>query len=128
VAIKELARRNELIVYDARYRFNLALLSNPRLTDESFDKKQEAAVEIYHDIVGSVRPWEGGYVKQKQAEIKTARQDYIEAFGVDPSSPEFLAWEAERIAAIRAENEQTVETAEQQVMRRMRERRKQQGR
>lgn len=83
---------------DAAFRYQLALVANGSLSEESFSKSQESARERFFDLVGCWRPWEGkSYLHRKQAEFKDYRQQYIDAFGCDPHSPEFKAWEAGQI-------------------------------
>lgn len=82
---------------------HLALVSNSGLNENSFEKMQRQSHELYFDILGNVRPWEGAdYTARKGNEFKRGRQAYIDAFGVDPLDPGFRAWEAQRITDIEA--------------------------
>jgi hypothetical protein len=116
-------RANRTMI-DAAYRFQLALVSNSQLTDDSFQKAQTRSVELFHDMIGALRPWEGAsYVERKQQEFQDYRQMYIDAFDVDPSDPEFQAWEAQRIAEVNAgEFDVEEEDEEARVTRKLRER------
>lgn len=88
---------------EAGYSYYLALVANSGLTEKSFDSVQESARERYYQILGLVRPWEGKDQQERRAdEFRDARQSYIDAFGVDPLSPGYQEWEAQRIADVQA--------------------------
>lgn len=125
ILVTALGRKKDEKVYDATFRFGLALVANAGLTPDSFRKVQGDAQENYHDLVGTIRPWEGrSFTDRKRREMKDHRQAYIDAYGVDPASPEYKAWEAQQIARINAGefDAPETETADQIVARRQRER------
>lgn len=128
--LRTVERRNSLILHQAAFHHQLALVANSGLTNDSFTAVQERAQELFWDIVGKVKPWEGAnYTERKKREFTDARQKYIDNFGVDPMDPQFQAWEAEQIRRLNAgefdtKREDPVET----VTRRMRERLRRQGR
>ena len=120
--LSEMQRRNDFQLFDAAYRFHLALLGNQGLTEKSFESNQQSAQERYWDMAGAKRPWEGvDYTERKQKEFTSYRQDYIDAFGVDPADPGFKQWEEARIRELRDTEEEYQETAEEAVIRKLRE-------
>lgn len=124
ILLKGVQRKNHLVDLTAAYNYELALLSNSRLTDESFQSGQERAKELYYDIVSILRPWEGAnYAERKKQEFDDHRQSYIDAFGVDPLDPEFQEWEAQQIDKINAgEFDTDEESDEARVTRLLRDR------
>jgi hypothetical protein len=127
VLLKGLERRNRFLSYDAMFRMHLALVANSGLTEESFDKEKQIVQELYYDVIGQLRPWEGvSWKERKKAEVKSLRQQYIDNFGVDPADPAFKEWEAKQIAAMLAGDDDE-ETDEQRVTRLLHERLKRQG-
>ncbi len=116
-----LERRTKRRTLEAAFQFNLALVANSGLTEESFKEQQENGKERYFDLLGTYRPWEGrSYVDRKSTEFKDARQAYIDNFGVDPLDPRFKEWEAQTIAGFGSEV--MTESADELVTRRLRER------
>jgi hypothetical protein len=96
-------RKARLTDIKAAFDFQLALLSAPNLTNDSFQRAQETARELYYDIVGTLRPWEGvTYADRKKKEFAHHRQAYIDAFGVDPMDEKFKEWESQQIDKIHA--------------------------
>lgn len=103
VCSEALERQGRATLLSAALQHHLALVSNSGLTEESFEKSQEAAKEGYYNLVGAVRPWEGrSYVERQQQEAKSWRQRYIDSTGADPCDPKFKEWEAQKIAAWQA--------------------------
>lgn len=77
-------------VSDAAYRFQLALVSNSGISEDSFKKSQEHAKDAFNDIWNSVYPWAATSSDQLQAEAYDKLLDaYKEEFG-DPNDPEFV--------------------------------------
>ncbi len=109
-------------IYRTVYDLQLALVSNGRLTDESWGNAQESANELKVDIISTHRPWEGRSFKDRQKkDFKDWRQRYIDAFGVDPYDEEFKKWEAETIQTLQTATDET-ETDDQRVARLLLER------
>lgn len=129
ILLRGMQRKTHLIDLRAAYDFELALLSAPGISDESFQKAQERAKELYYDLVGTLRPWEGiTYADRKKKEFEDHRQMYIDAFNVDPMDEEFKAWEAAQIDKIHAgEFDTDEESDEVRVTRLLRERMQRQG-
>ncbi len=77
------------------YKFQLALVSNSRISPESFTEVQREAKELFSDIEGSLRPWLGRTKEDRQAEQYTMFQEQWKTFaGFDPSDKAALAeWE-----------------------------------
>ena len=123
VMLAGMKRRRKASVIDARYRYYLAQLAIRGVSDESLEKIQQQAQIAYHDLLGSYEPWQGKtFVDVKQKEFRSARQEYIDAFGVDPADPKFKAWEADTIArAVRGEFSRKLESADSIAIQRMRE-------
>lgn len=83
---------------DARYRFQLALMSNGSLSAETFSKSQDEAIDLYYQMVAVRQPWDGRSLRERKArEFKDYRQRYIDAFGVDPLDPKFKDWERRKV-------------------------------
>ena len=69
------------------YNFHLALVSNSGLTEESFKQEQEKAREVFYDLTGVLRPWDGLNSEERKArEFSDLRQEYVRRFG-DPNDP-----------------------------------------
>ena len=103
VLTQGLLRRKQYLIADATYRYQLAQISHGNLTPDSFAKVQDSARECYYDVIGALQPWEGqSYKARMKHEFRDYRQQYIDAFGVDPADPAFKAWEAAHIAALNA--------------------------
>lgn len=95
VMLRDLSRQTRQQIIDLRYRRHLALVANSRLTDDSYRKIHDALDVDYYDLCGTLTPWEGkGYAEHRLKQVQGNRQDYIKAFGQDPSDPAFKAWEA----------------------------------
>ena len=89
--IDELAREDTGKVLDNAYRFHLALIGNGSLKEDSFKSAQSNAQNLFFDLMGTIRPWEGSSAEErKNQEIEALRARYIERFG-DPDDPEFQA-------------------------------------
>ena len=120
--ITGLARERDREIYRTMFDFQLALVSNGRLTDESWEKSRDAAAEYKQDIISTLRPWAGRSLKERQKkQFKDDRQRYIDAFGVDPHDPKFKEWEAETIRNMERASAE-VETEEERVTRKLLER------
>jgi hypothetical protein len=102
ILLRGMQRKVHLTDLHAAYDFQLALMS-AGLTDDGFKQTQENAKELYYDIVGALRPWEGiSYTDRKKREFDAHRQSYIDAFDVDPLDEKFKEWEARQIDKIHA--------------------------
>ena len=64
------------------YEFQLALVSNPRISAEDFTATQREAKEIFRDIEGALRPWLGRTKEdRKEEETKTFKEQWEELAG-----------------------------------------------
>jgi hypothetical protein len=93
-----LARQKEAKSIDAAFRYHLSQVANGSLTEDSFKKSQEQAQDSYHDLIGRIKPWQGkDFISRKKREMTDYRQQYIDAWGVDPTDPAFKTYEVEAI-------------------------------
>jgi DNA phosphorothioation-dependent restriction protein DptG len=77
-------------VATAAYQYQLALLSNGSLADDSFKKTSEHAKNAFNDIWNSVYPWAETDSATQQEQLYTdLMESYREQFG-DPDDPEVL--------------------------------------
>lgn len=105
----------------------MQLLTSPHVTQELLDSQQEFSVKLLESIADMATPWRDAARKmQLKSEFTKFREDYIRAFGEDPSSPEFKAKEAEKIRKLRAQRaaEDEQESDTDRITRLMREARK----
>lgn len=102
---------------DASFRFQLALVSNPRISSDDFTKTQKEAQEIFADLEGNLRPWLGrSREDRKQRESQTFREQWKEVAGFDPSDKEALdRWSEElrRVTHAQVESRAAAEQEEQ---------------
>ena len=119
--LKGLRREQQFKMADARYRFYLTQYA--RADEGNADRAFKHTTEAYHDLLGVVTPWQGRtYEERMQRVLRSDRQDYIDAFGVDPSDPAFKRWEADQIAAAVTETKRAAQilTPEEQLQNRLR--------
>src|ERR1019366_7408513 len=109
----------------ARLTYYAGFISNPRLTDKDYPTFEEGLQDAYYTINSQLHPWEGGGLTHRRGkEFDTARQKYIDAFGVDPADPKFKEWEAERIKEMLADNGPPSLSPEQELAERFAKKRK----
>lgn len=77
------------------YKFQLALVSNSRISPEDFTEVQREAKELFSDIEGTLRPWLGRTKGDRQADQYAMFQDqWKKLAGFDPSDKSAVAdWE-----------------------------------
>lgn len=122
VMLQAFERQRDFAIYDARYRHVLSLLGNSGLTEDSFNKQQEQANEAFYDLIGTLQPWSGqSYQERKAKQFGDARKDFMDAFGYDPTSPEFKKFEAEQFDKLITATDAT-ETDEDRIARKILER------
>jgi hypothetical protein len=75
--------------------FQLALVSNSRISSDDFTKVQREAKELFGDIEGSLRPWLGRTKQDRQTrDVEDFRAMWKEAAGFDLDDVEAReAWE-----------------------------------
>ena len=71
---------------DAAFRFQLALVSNPRISSDDFSKTQKESKNIFSSVESSLRPWVvNSREDSKQKEIKAFREEWKKFAGFDLS-------------------------------------------
>jgi len=121
-----MAQDDDRLVVKAAYDFQLALMGNGSLTEDSFKKTQERARDSFNDIVNTVHPWAAKSAEElKRSSIDNLIETYKETFGIsDLEDPEFLRKIEEGLEADRQRRRQRQikESDEERVNRRLRER------
>lgn len=96
--LEGLDRRKKFLTESAELAYYAGIISNPKLTDESYQKLEVKLQDAYYATVNHLRPWVAVQsARRKGAEFSDARQKYIDAYGVDPADPKFKEWEAEAV-------------------------------
>lgn len=116
-----MARSDELELLKAAFQFQLALVSNAQLTEESWKKARQHGLDLFNDMVALLRPW-GPADHGLKKEISSLRERYKKLIG-DPADPEFkkvIAAEAKRMLSTPADEHE--ETGDERVDRLFRER------
>lgn len=119
-----MAQDEERLVVKAAYDFQLALMGNGALTEESFKKTQERAREAFNDFINLIQPWAAKSTEElKKQSIDNLIEMYKETFG-DPDDPEFIRKIEEGVAESRRRrrNRQISESDDERVNRMLRER------
>lgn len=121
-----MAQDDDRLVVKAAYDFQLALMGNGSLTEDSFKKTQERARDAFNDLVNTVHPWAAKSSEElKQNSIDNLIEMYKETFGVsDLNDPEFIRKIEEGIEADRQRRKkrQLKESDEDRLNRLLRER------
>lgn len=87
--ISSMARTEEIVALQAAYAFQLALVGNSGLTEESFKNSQKTGKEIFQQIVDTQMPWAAVHTKgHKDREVNSLIDAYKQLIG-DPNDPEF---------------------------------------
>ncbi len=123
--LEDLARADDERIVDAIFRFNLALVANTQLTDESWKKSRDTSLDLFNDIMGLVRPWDAKSREQRQKDSHSAfRNQYKRLIGDldNPDFDKFIAEESARILSMADEVEE--ESDDQRIDRLLRERSK----
>ena len=102
--------------------YQLALVANSGLTEDSFKKAQESARDNFETIVGAMRPWEGRNKEERlSGDIDQYKKDWQEIFGWDLDDEEQLTeyWEKRNKAEARLglEAEQATQEEEDRARR-----------
>lgn len=80
------------------YKFQLALVSNSRISAEDFSEVQRESKELFSDIEGTLRPWLGRTKEDRQADQYTMfKEQWQQAAGFDPSDKVALTEWAEKL-------------------------------
>lgn len=83
------------------FKFQLALVSNPRISSDDFGSTQREAKEIFSDIEGCLRPWLGrSREERKQQESQTFSEQWQAIAGFDPSDKLAVAKWSEEISKV----------------------------
>lgn len=108
-----MARDDDLMIVKAAMSFHLALVSNPQLTDESWNKSKTACLDLINDIVNIAHPWAAKSTEQrKMEEYDTLSRMYKERIG-DLDDPVFYAALMEEVHRMRNDNEVEVEESDE---------------
>jgi len=126
ILLSGLAREDDFKIQRSIFDFHRALMGNSGLTEDSFKSAQDHARDSFYDIIGSLRPWEGGSAQERKAkEVEDLRSAWFEAFGVDPNDKEWEAKQEARIAEFNRKVEEdranAPESDMERVLRRMAE-------
>jgi hypothetical protein len=90
------------------FEYQLALVSNPRISADDFTKTQRVAKDIFEDIAGVQRPWLGRSKEDRQMQDTTTFKEQWERLaGFSVDDEEALAAWSERIANHTAATEAT---------------------
>lgn len=114
VLVTGMSNLDTIEVLKPLFEYQLSLVANSGLTDDSFKRAQEQAKENFEDIVGAMRPWEG---RTKEGRLQTMeeefKKDWQAIFGWDIDDKEKLAkyWEDRKADEIRHSEEQEKEIA-----------------
>ena len=86
--------------------FQLALVSNPRISADDFKKTQEVAQDLFSKLDAVARPWAAAFAAEQQAaEGKTFKEQWLAMSGIDLDDPEAKAAWAASVAAVYKEQE-----------------------
>jgi hypothetical protein len=97
------------------FKFQLALVSNSRISTEDFSKTQKEAKELFADLEGNLRPWLGrDREDRKEREHQTFREQWQEVAGFDPMDKEAVAKWGEEIKKFTRAAAETRTAAEQE--------------
>ena len=122
------------------YDFQLALVSNPRISPEDFSSVQREAKEIFKDMEGVYRPWLGRSKEDRQKkEVAEFKQQWKSLAGFDPDDRDALdKWSdslaehstkvAERVAAEQKAEQERMENYTKRLADIKAKRSRQQGR
>lgn len=92
------ADADDLVVVEAGLRFNLALVGNPSLTEESWGKVRGAALEDYDEVVRLCRPWDHQTRAERDGRKMTDLKELYKQVIGDPDDPEFQKVIAAQVA------------------------------
>lgn len=101
------------------FQFQLALVSNPRISADDFSATQKEAKEIFADMEGCLRPWLArSREERKQQEKQTFQEQWQELTGFDPSDKLAVAkWSEEIENVTRASAEALAKTEQEEKTR-----------
>lgn len=83
------------VLLQTSYKYQLALVSNPRISSEDFTKVQREAKELFSDIEGSLKPWAWNSRQERKAKERADfKEQWREIAGWDLDDAEAKAkWE-----------------------------------
>lgn len=101
------------------YEFQLALVSNNRISAEDFSAVQREAKELFKDIEGHLRPWLGRTKEDRKVqETQEFKEQWEAVAGFYPDDKEALrAWEKEIKQHTDATQERRVEAEREELNR-----------
>lgn len=130
--LRDLERDGDEKIVDASFRFHLALVANPSITEESWTKSKEAAADCFNELIAVLRPWGARTTEQrKQEEVAGLRDAYKRLLGDPTPGSDFynnvILKEVARMNALMAAG-RPEETPDERIDRRFKERILRQGR
>jgi hypothetical protein len=103
-------------LYQRAYEFQLALVSNSRISAEDFTRVQKAAKELFGDMEGHLRPWLGRTKDERAGkEAETFREQWKAVAGFDPQDREAVAAWGEELRKVTAAAVEAHESAERKA-------------
>lgn len=110
--------QNHQKLIEAKFKFQLALVSSANISTESFSEIQKEAAELFYDLEGNLRPWLGRDRKErKEQEVQTFKQQWKELAGFDLSDKaavEKWSEELKKVTQAKVESRNQAEQQEQQ--------------
>lgn len=102
--MRTLDEQSQERLLDAVFRFQLALVSNSRISSDAFAATQKEARESFEDIKGNLRPWtEQDREERQNKESQTFKEQWKALAGFDPSDEEAIAkWSEELNKVLKA--------------------------
>ena len=100
ITLDGMVRDDDLYLVDRKRQHHLSLMGNANLSDEGFEKQQDAAVQRMYDLIGLVRPWEmTDEANRKKAEYQKLMEAWERSFGKmdDPETQKNIQAEVERM-------------------------------
>ena len=112
-----MAREDDLEIIKSAFKFHLALVANPQLTDESWKASKKTAIELFNDVINVIHPWAAkSTTERKQEEFDKLHSLYKTMIG-DLADPEFKAAVDAEEARLRSEVVKPAESVEARIIR-----------
>lgn len=117
--VRSMHRDDGLAVVRAALDYQLAMLSNGGVTEETFRGARDGAYESFNDVVNIVQPWAANTTEElKKQGINELLAAYKETFG-DPNDPEFQRKLAEGLAEWKRLSDRHQEETEEERINRL---------
>ena len=103
-------------LYQRAYEFQLALVSNSRISSEDFTRVQKDAKELFGDMEGHLRPWLGRTKDERVGkELETFREQWKALAGFDPQDREAVTAWGEELSKVTKAATMAHESAEREA-------------